>query len=111
MGSMECHRHRPRKLLQMILVGLGEKGQTPVGNCTTRSLEDMSLSMIIAEDQCAMMLVGLSRQYYSGLLKEMVQQSPLQPSRPIGQAGKMEHMDDVVPLLTSVEEVATLSEE
>jgi hypothetical protein len=111
MDSMECHHHRQRKLLQMISVGLGEKGKTPVENYTTRSLEDMNLSTTIAEDPCAMMLVVSNLQSYSGLLKEMAQQSRLQPSKHIGPAVRMEHMDVVALLPMSVEGVAILLEE
>jgi uncharacterized radical SAM superfamily protein len=108
MDFMECHHHRQRKLQQMISVGHGERGKTPVESCTTRSLEDMSLLMTIAEDPCAMMPVVSSLQSYRDLLKEMVRRSRLQRSRHIGPAVKMEHMDDVVLLPMSVEGVAIL---
>ena len=58
-----------------------------------------------------MMHVVNSLQFYSGLLKEMVQQNRLQPSKHIGLVDKMEHMVDVVLLPMLVEEVATLLDE
>ena len=94
----------------MISVGHGEKGKTPVENCTTRSLEDMNLLTTTAEDPCAMMHGVSSLQSYRDL-KEMVQRSHLQPSKHTGLVARMEHMGDAVLLLMSVEEVAILLEE
>jgi hypothetical protein len=64
--------------------------------------------MITAEDPCAMMHVVNNLQSYSGLYKETVQQSRLQPFKRTGLAAKMELMDVVVLLPMLVEGVAIL---
>ncbi len=91
----------------MTLVDHGEKGQTPVENCTTRSLEDMNLSTIPGEVLCAMTLELNNLQFCSALRIKMDQRSPLQLSRHIEPVVKMELLVDAELLPMLAEEAET----